>query len=324
MTPRLARPRHRSDDEEEPPFRPTRRFTKPKPRDTRRFKPGWFELVLDLLRSYASKTGHSAVPRKHKQGNFDLGRMVVYLRERYRQAELSAERIRTLERFPGWSWDPIQDSFERGLSLLRRFALREGHAFVVASHHEDGFPLGRWVERRRSQSHEGSLSRQHAQALEAVPGWAWRSAEARRREVLRLPREFARKEGHTLVPRGYRRLGCDLGGWVFEQRHRHRAGELPSDRIRALEKVPGWSWDPIEDRFQLALRLLRRFARLHGHCRVPQRHVESGFRLGAWLSKLRSRHKSGKLPRQRATQLQALPGWTWQARDTPRARQRLR
>ena len=283
--------------------------------ERRRFKPGWFELVLDLLGAYVSRTGHATVPRKHREGNFDLGRMVLYLRECRAREELSAERMRKLERLPGWSWGPLQDRFDRALGLLRRFVAREGHAFVLPSHREAGFALGEWVARRRSQYAAGSLSHDRIRALEAVPGWSWRVWDARDREALRLVRGFAVREGHASVPRGHRVLGLDLGGWVVFQRRRFREGHLPTKTQRALERVPHWSWDPVGDRFEAAFAHLRRYAQRHGHSLVPQRYQDRGFRLGAWVAQARRRYKLGGLPRDRARRLARLPAWSWDVRD---------
>jgi hypothetical protein len=36
-----------------------------------------------------------------------------------------------------------------------------------------------------------------------------------------------------------------LSGWVREQQKLHRLGILRRKRVRLLEVVPGWSWDPI-------------------------------------------------------------------------------
>lgn len=295
-------------------YRRTRRFEKARAVDRRRWKPGWFELVLELLRAHVSRTGHATVPRGHREGNFDLGRMVVYLRECRGRAELSAERTRKLERLPGWSWDPRQDRFDRALGLLRQFVAREGHAFVLASHREDGFALGEWVARRRSQYREGSLSADQIRALKATPGWSWLVLDARDRAALRLVREFAVQEGHVRVPRGSRVLGLDLGGWVRFQRQRFRAGTLPTATARALERVPHWSWAPVEDRFEAAFTHLRHFARRHGHTLVPQRYQGSGLRLGAWVAQVRQRYRRNQLPRDRARRLERLPGWSWDAR----------
>ena len=57
---------------------------------------------------------------------------------------------------------------------------------------------------------------------------------------------------------------------------------------------------------------LLRFAEREGHTRVPDGHVEDGYRLGAWVNKQRGR--KGKLDADRIRRLAELPGWTWDPR----------
>ncbi|NBT19765.1 MAG: hypothetical protein EBT00_13525, partial [Proteobacteria bacterium] len=54
-----------------------------------------------------------------------------------------------------------------------------------------------------------------------------------------------------------------------------------------------------------------------GDCLVPANHVTSdGDRLGAWVS--RQRMTRATMPADRKSRLEALPGWTWDARPAPR------
>jgi hypothetical protein len=53
------------------------------------------------------------------------------------------------------------------------------------------------------------------------------------------------------------------------------------------------------------------FVNREGHTRVPQRFIESGYRLGQWVNIQRTVHAKGKLSPDRATRLEALPGWVW-------------
>jgi len=57
---------------------------------------------------------------------------------------------------------------------------------------------------------------------------------------------------------------------------------------------------------------LRRFVARTGHARVLQDHVEEdGYRLGQWVNVQRLFYGRGKLSRERAERLAALPGWSW-------------
>jgi hypothetical protein len=314
--PRRAKTRKKPEiDEGDEPFRPTRRFTKRPPRDTRPSRPAWFALVLDLLRSYAAGTGHTRVPTQHREGGFHLGWMVVYLRGRHRLGLLSAERVRKLERLPGWSWDPVQDDFEKALAVLKRYAAREGHTDTPLSHREDGIRLGLLVanlRRRRS-----SVPHHRARALEAVPGWSWHrpSDDRRFHEVVGALRTFVERHGPN-VPNRHRAAGVLLDRWAIFQREAYHDGRLSADRIRALENVPGWSWTPRQDRFEQGMRLLREFAAREGHCRVPQnRHLKTQFRLGLWVMGLRQAYRLGQLSPERIRRLERMRGWTWNTRS---------
>ena len=82
----------------------------------------------------------------------------------------------TLEALPGWTWDPLEDSFQRGLIELRSFVAREGHARVPDGYTAPtGFALGVWVGNRRGEHRSAALSPNHVALLEAVPGWTWRN-----------------------------------------------------------------------------------------------------------------------------------------------------
>src|SRR5690349_4723033 len=62
------------------------------------------------------------------------------------------------ESLPGWTWNPHDDDFERGMAILRRFTKRTGHARVTRDHVEQGFRLGRWVNQKRTAQYRGRLS----------------------------------------------------------------------------------------------------------------------------------------------------------------------
>ena len=87
-----------------------------------------------------------------------------------------------LDAIPGWTWDQFEAEFQRGMSALRSFVAREGHARVLKLHVEnvegDDFNLGTWIVSRRSQFRRDKLSADRIAALDAIPGWTW---ESRRR-----------------------------------------------------------------------------------------------------------------------------------------------
>lgn len=194
---------------------------------------------------------------------------------------------------------------------MRAYVARHGHARVPVRHREGNFCLGRWVSRCRRRHRDGELSPERVHALERLPGWTWDPRQARYEEGLRLLRDFARKHGHARVPDRYEQGGFPLGSWVHTRRLDHKQGRLDPAHKAALSALPGWSWRRHEDDFREGLRVLERFMRREGHARVPDRHRESGFPLGAWVRNRRREQKVGQLPRGRARRLARLRGWLW-------------
>lgn len=132
-----------------------------------------------------------------------------------RTPDACRRRSRSLEAISGWTWDPYEDDFRRGLETLMRYARREGHSAVPLSHREGRFSLGPWVHRRRIDHRRGRLRPDRIAALEAVPGWSRsghasriQSQEARILEALEV---FARREGNSSVPENHREAGVRPG-----------------------------------------------------------------------------------------------------------------
>ncbi|KPM54054.1 helicase [Frankia sp. R43] len=62
-------------------------------------------------------------------------------------------------------------------------------------------------------------------------------------------REFSHNHGHTRVPDGQLDpSGFPLATWVAGQRVAHLEDRLPPARRSALERIPGWQWEPATQR----------------------------------------------------------------------------
>jgi hypothetical protein len=66
-------------------------------------------------------------------------------------------------------------------------------------------------------------------------------------------------------------------------------------RIDQLERIPGWTWDAVAERWRIGITLLDAFYEREGHRNVPARHIEQGFKLGTWVANLRAFHAKGIL-----------------------------
>jgi Helicase associated domain len=135
-------------------------------------------------------------------------------------------------------------SWEFYFGLVERFVAREGQARVPHPHQENGVRLGSWVDKQRQAYRRGTLDPERRARLEALEGWVWDPYQADWEDGYARLREFVAREGHARVARGHQDDdGFKLGVWISKQRARGRRGELPDERVRRLESVPGWTWD---------------------------------------------------------------------------------
>ena len=217
--------------------------------------PGWtwdtyadaFERGLDVLRLFAEREGHCAVPQPHREAGFALGDWVSDRRQDLRLGRLAPERAAALEALPGWTWSGhgrFGYANERALRALLCFARRTGHTSIPPDWREAGVSLGRCVGRWRTAQGRGELDPALARELEALPGWTWNNARERAFALgfERLQRYVAR-EGHARVPVAHEEGGYHLGAWVAFKRRDRKKGRLPDDQVRALQALPGWSWN---------------------------------------------------------------------------------
>ena len=118
-----------------------------------------FDLGLQALAAYVQTHGDARVPVKHiTSRGFTLGSWCSVRRRERKNHRLEAERMAALDAL-GFVWDPLRDSFDRGLSEL---------AAYVKAHGDRGFKLGTWCGSRRTERNEGALSAERIVALDAL------------------------------------------------------------------------------------------------------------------------------------------------------------
>ncbi|MBJ8347614.1 DEAD/DEAH box helicase [Antrihabitans sp. YC2-6] len=257
------------------------------------------------LKKFAEREGHARAPQRYVEDGLKLGQWVTV--QRTHRDEMSPERKALLEALPGWSWDPTTDGWERGYGFLRAFVKREGHARVPTKHLEGGFRLGQWVNDQRVKL--GKLPDSQRERLQSLPGWVWDARSDMWHQKFALLRQFQAREGHALVPQGYKEDGVNLGSWVREQRG-NRA-DMSSERRALMESVPGWSWDPHTESWERGYAALAAFAEHRGHARVAGDFLVGGINLGGWVGEQRASRST--MTAERRQRLEALPGWSWNA-----------
>jgi superfamily II DNA or RNA helicase len=259
-----------------------------------------FELMFSLLTKYHAKHGHCEVPKAFvASGGYALGEWVI--RQRALKEKIPLDRRTRLDQL-GFVWDVYAQSFSRGLTALTKFKNREGHASPSQKHVEDGFSLGTWLSSRRMDFRKGRLTGDQIASLNNL-GVSWdQRATVFDRFIAEL-KSYHAETGHTRVPVGYVRNGLRLGEWARSLRSRR--GHLSRTEKEALDTL-GFSWNLREDLFGMYLDCLKAFIEREGHAMVPQKHVESGLKLGVWVSTIRRRQKLGRLNKTELAGLKAV------------------
>ncbi len=102
---------------------------------------------------------------------------------------------------------------------------------------------------------------------------------------------------------------------------------MSDERIRLLEALPGWSWEMLwADAWETAFAALAQYVDREGTASVKRDHIEGGFALGTWFHNQRGNYRRQTIRTERAARLEALPGWTWNAKKElpPKGRQAAR
>ena len=258
----------------------------------------FWEEGFNHLSNYRRREGHCRVPTQHNESGYRLGGWVNH--QRVKRNTISLERRKRLDSL-GFIWDPLDADWENGFVDLSGFKTREGHCRVPVDHKEGEFKLGFWVSSQREKRDAMHVERRNQ--LDEL-GFVWNPLEADWEEGIGRLEIYAKREAHCLVPIDYCENGFRLGHWVSRQRLTKKG--IPADRRQRLDKL-GFVWDPLEEAWERGFAHLSVFKGREGHCRVPDDHIENGFRLGKWVGKQRA--KKGMLP-QRWKRLTEL-GFVW-------------
>jgi hypothetical protein len=185
--------------------------------------------------------------------------------------------------------------------IVRLEEFRAAHCHLYVHTHyrcADGFQLGQWVMRRRSERRRGRLHPRY-EVLDTVPGWDWSSVDARLLMGLYRLEEYVECYGTARVPLWYEcEDGLRLGVWV---RNRRNGPKRHPWLTEILERMPDWrtrrrcwesEWQRHADRLadEEIMRRVEVFHSEHGTTKVPSRYeCDDGFRLGVVLRSRRAR-----------------------------------
>ena len=136
-------------------------------------------------------------------------------------------------------------------------------------------------------------------------GFCWDPRSEQWEDAFTELMRFRNRKGHCRVPQDLVQGGQQLGTWVSTQRcTKHLLSEARIDRLNSI----GFSWDPLNERWDESIAALKEYIDREGHCRVERNTILNGIKLGAWVKTLRL--YKDNLPAERIRELEAL-GLSW-------------
>ncbi|MBC3842052.1 hypothetical protein GXW82_23285 [Streptacidiphilus sp. 4-A2] len=210
------------------------------------------------------------------------------------------------------------DAWDSMFEALVAYEANAGDCYPTDEARVDGRNLGRWCRKQRGLQRTGYLRADRAERLATIATWS--SQTAFEAEFWATYDKYVwRAELTDPQEREQRLPSRDATVWATNLRRRRteliaRGDDLPGDQVEAMEKLPGWSWDPYQDAHDRKVEMMQQFCAVTGRhvSSIKQREEWNGHPVGIWLNSWRTRRDV--LSASQEAELAALPGWSWDQR----------
>jgi len=254
-----------------------------------------WEQGFSALLSFQRREGHCKVSKQDIEDGYNLWQWVNVQKRNFNS--MPAERVRRLDCL-GFIWDPFSDAWEEAFAALSRYKDQEGHLRVPRGLESEGVNLSGWISHQRQKADTLPIALKNR--LDSLD-FTWDPRTEAWEEGFSKLKQFKETEGHCLVGQQYKTDGYGLGAWVSQQRL--YGSKLDPIRTQKLDQL-GFVWDPLIQRWLVNYSKLEKFYIREGHSKVPKVYSEDGFKLGSWVSNLRS--KKGDLSPNQIHELDAV------------------
>ncbi|MDD5462920.1 MAG: Helicase associated domain protein [Methylococcales bacterium] len=129
--------------------------------------------------------------------------------------------------------------------LLLDYVEEHRHARVPRMFKYENYSLGRWIGTQRLSKNKLDVKR--IQLLEELPQWSWGVFEEQWSEGFEYLKKYVAEHGHAGISTQAKYQNFNLGTWANCQRIKKDSLDLK--KIKLLEELPQWSWNPLEERW---------------------------------------------------------------------------
>ncbi|MEG0526794.1 MAG: helicase associated domain-containing protein [Longicatena sp.] len=159
---------------------------------------------------------------------------------------------------------------------------------------ENGYRLGRWIERQRKQFNNDSefLANYKKLKLENI-GMIW-SLESRYPWDfwVSLCKEYKDEYGTTDITSKCQYKGLKLGGWIVQQRKNYKMGRLSTEKIEELKWLQVGLYGNKRYDWNTWYAIAKNFYERNGHIDLKVKYIdEDGNKLGSWIYTQREKYR---------------------------------
>ncbi|MCD8012427.1 MAG: Helicase associated domain protein [Lachnospiraceae bacterium] len=223
---------------------------------------------------------------------------------------LTEEQIRRLDAI-GMVWTKTNDSkWERGYRAAKEYAAAHGHLLVPARYvTEDGFALGRWISKQRSDYQSDKLPSARREKLESI-GMVWRADSWESR--LDLVKKWYRENGNFAIPQNTVVDGVWIGKWLIFQRQALQEGKLTRKQAELLSELPTDDIVQASAHWKEMYQIAKEYVEVHGSLAgVPVDYEgKDGANLYNWILYQRHLRRVGKMNEEKIRLLDRI-GFIW-------------
>jgi hypothetical protein len=264
---------------------------------------------FQCLVAYKKEYNSTTVPRTYKVNDVNLGSWVNSQRTKFKNKELSLDRMGRLKsiKFVSNINDPWVEMYQR----LVAYKIQHKSTNVPYIYKKDP-KLGAWVSKQRNFYKNNELSEERFNHLESV-GFVWSLFDVKWTEMYIKLVEYKRQNhGSTVVPKKYTE-DPSLGKWVCDQNYAYNKGNLSEKRLKVLNAI-NFVWSAKKDcvPWMEMYQKLVAYKKKHKSTNVPLKY-QTDPKLGSWVSTQRKSYNKKVLSIDRINHLELID-FVWSAK----------
>ena len=264
--------------------------------------------MLSLFREWTERHAFTPVPQSYtSRFGEHLGEWVSEMRTKAASGELPDAHREALDATPGWYWTDDDERWGHGFERTRAYVDENGGVPVSAVLERDnrrGFAIADWCGSQRQLVISGKQTPERTAKLRALAGWYEDEKAAEFDALVSL--------AESGIDRATR-IGARVTVFLNKQRKLYARGRLSKARAQRIERLPGWTWTPKQDRDTAMLATAEAYTGDFTELAlaVPKTLSHAERELRAWCMEQRRARRADQLDPEVERRLAALRTWEW-------------